>query len=99
MSEIKDDDLIIINTEKETQVVEQKAEIFQLVNEEHPILKQALLEFDFEKPPVDPVKFASSLVETCKLHRGLGLSANQCGFPYRVFVMGSEDNFVAFFNP
>jgi len=99
MSQIKDDDLIVINTEKETQVVEQKAEIFQLVNEEHPILKQALLEFDFEKPPVDPVKFASSLVETCKLHRGLGLSANQCGFPYRVFVMGSEDNFVAFFNP
>jgi len=99
MSEIKDDDLIVINTEKETQIVEQKAEIFQLVNEEHPILKQALLEFDFKKPSVDPVKFASSLVETCKLHRGLGLSANQCGFPYRVFVMGSEDNFVAFFNP
>jgi peptide deformylase len=99
MSEIKDDDIIVINTEKETQVVEQKAEIFQLVHEEHPLLKQALLEFDFEKPPVDPVKFASSLVETCKLHHGLGLSANQCGFPYRVFVMGSEDNFVAFFNP
>lgn len=99
MSEINNDDMIVINTEKETQVVEKKAEILQLVHEEHPILKQALLEFDFDNPPVNPIDFASSLVETCKLHRGLGLSANQCGFPHRVFVMGSEDNYVAFFNP
>lgn len=99
MSEIKNDDVIVIDTENQSQVVEKKAEVFQLVHEEHPILKQALLEFDFDKPPVNPVEFASSLVETCKLHRGLGLSANQCGFPHRVFVMGSEDNYVAFFNP
>lgn len=99
MSDIKDDDLIVINTEQQTQIVEKKVEIFELVHEEHSILKQALLEFDFENPPVDPVKFASSLVETCKLHRGLGLSANQCGFPHRVFVMGSDDSYVAFFNP
>jgi len=45
------------------------------------------------------MQFASELVETCKEFRGLGLSANQCGFPYRVFVMGTDDNFVAFFNP
>ena len=99
MSEIKNDDVIVINTETQSQVVEKKAEVFQLVHEEHPILKQALLEFDFDSPPVNPIEFASSLVETCKLHRGLGLSANQCGFPHRVFVMGSEDSYVAFFNP
>jgi len=99
MSEIKNDDVIVFDTEKQTQQVEKKAPIFQLVSEEHPILKQALLEFDFDNPPVNPTEFASSLVETCKLHRGLGLSANQCGFPHRVFVMGSDDNYVAFFNP
>jgi peptide deformylase len=99
MSEIKNDDVIVINTENQSQIVEKKAEVFQLVHEEHPILQQALLEFDFDNPPVNPVEFASSLVETCKLHRGLGLSANQCGFPHRVFVMGSDDNYVAFFNP
>ena len=99
MSEIKNDDVIVFNTENQSQVVEKKAEVFSLVHEEHPILQQALLEFDFDNPPVNPVEFASSLVETCKLHRGLGLSANQCGFPHRVFVMGSDDNYVAFFNP
>ena len=56
-------------------------------------------EFDFKNPPVNPNEFASSLVETCKHHRGYGLSANQCGFSYRVFVMGTGDDFVAFFNP
>jgi peptide deformylase len=33
-----------------------------------------------------------------KANRGLGLSANQCGLPYRVFVLWSEKPFVCF-NP
>jgi peptide deformylase len=56
-------------------------------------------EFDFENPPVDTNKFASSMVETCIKHGGFGLSANQCGFNYRMFVMGAGENFVAHFNP
>jgi peptide deformylase len=99
MSEIKDDDLIVINTEQQTQVVKKQIETFRLVSEKDPILKEVMPQFDFSNPPVDPTEFASSLVETCKLYKGLGLSANQCGFKYRVFVMGAEDNFVAFFNP
>lgn len=73
--------------------------VFNLVPETDPILKQVLPEFNFNNPPVNPNEFASTLVETCKMYRGIGLSANQCGFPYRVFVMGYEDNYVAFFNP
>lgn len=95
-------EFITINTEdavKQQSTPIQEAKVFPLVAENHPILKQVLPEFDFSNPPVNPNEFASSLVETCKLHRGIGLSANQCGFPYRVFVMGSEDNYVAFFNP
>lgn len=80
-------------------IVQEQIEIFKLVEETHPALKKVLPEFDFSNPPVDPNKFASSLVETCKKNNGLGLSANQCGFEYRVFVMGSGDNYVAFFNP
>jgi peptide deformylase len=76
-----------------------KIPLFNLVKETHPILTQKLELFDFINRPVNPNEFASSLVETCRQHKGLGLSANQCGFPYRVFVMGAEDNYVSFFNP
>jgi peptide deformylase len=76
-----------------------KVETFDLVSEDHPILKQVLPVFDFTKPPVDPNKFASTLVETCKKYNGYGLSANQCGFNHRVFVVGAGDDYVAFFNP
>ena len=77
----------------------EKTKLFGLVPENHPMLKEVLLDFDFKNPPVDPSEFASTLVETCKHHRGYGLSANQCGFPYRVFVMGTDNEYVAFFNP
>jgi peptide deformylase len=75
-----------------------RLKLFNLVPEDDPILLQNLPEFNFGNPPVNPNSFASSLVETCKHNKGIGLSANQCGFPYRVFVMGSGDNYVAFFN-
>lgn len=74
-------------------------EIFPLVPETHASLRKVLPEFDFSNPKVDPNTFASSLVETCKKHGALGLSANQCGYEHRVFVMGSGDSYVAFFNP
>ena len=38
-------------------------------------------------------------METCKYYKGYGLSANQCGLSYRVFVMGANEEYVAFFNP
>jgi peptide deformylase len=74
-------------------------EIFSLVDESDSILNQIVPTFDFENPPVDPTTFASQMVETCKVKGGFGLSANQCGFDYRVFVMGADDEYVAMFNP
>jgi peptide deformylase len=74
-------------------------QLFDLVPETDPVLKEVLPEFDFKNSPTDPVLFASRLVETCKHHRGVALSANQCGFKHRVFVMGAGDEYVAFFNP
>ena len=97
-------DMITFNTEKQIEErllpkATQTVTTFNLVPESHKILRTKLKDFDFANPPVDPNQFASSLVETCKIHRGFGLSANQCGFEHRVFVMGANDNFVAFFNP
>jgi peptide deformylase len=77
----------------------EKVETFNLVPEDDPILLEVLPDFDFDNPPVKPERFASNLVETCKFHKGIGLSANQCGFRYRVFVMGFGENYVAHFNP
>jgi peptide deformylase len=103
MSNVKDDFVIKINTEDALKEVSaapvQQHKVFTLVGETHPVLKKVLPEFDFTNPPVNPNEFASTLVETCKLHHGYGLSANQCGFEHRVFVMGTNDDYVAFFNP
>jgi peptide deformylase len=76
-----------------------KIETYFLVDESDDILRERVEEFDFDNPPVNPNEFASSLVETCREHNGFGLSANQCGFKHRVFVMGSGEEYVAFFNP
>jgi peptide deformylase len=103
MSEINDDGIIKFNTEDtlkgSSYAVEERIPIFNLVPENDPILREYLPNFDFANPPVNPAEFASSLIETCKKYKGMGLSANQCGYRHRVFVMGARDEFVAFFNP
>jgi peptide deformylase len=95
-------DIITFNTEdavKSPEPIKQQVDVFKLVPETDPILSEVMPEFDFSNPPVNPSLFASTLVESCKYYRGYGLSANQCGFRYRVFVMGTNDDYVAFFNP
>ena len=92
-------DVITINTADAVSEQPTQIKTFDLVPADWPFLYKEVPEFDFTKPPVDPNEFASSLVETCKKFNGLGLSANQCGFHHRVFVMGSGDNYVACFNP
>jgi peptide deformylase len=77
----------------------QEIPTFQLVPETDPILGEVLPWFDFINPPFVPANFASSMVETCKREHGVGLSANQCGYRVRMFVMGFGDNYVAMFNP
>lgn len=76
--------------------------MLKLLPEDHPILKQPCDPFDFENPPIDP----KQLVEDLKLAMinsfGVGLSANQVGLPYRVFVFGDPtdpSNIEAVFNP
>ena len=52
--------------------------------------------FDFTNPPVDPAKLAEELVEHMNHFKGIGLSANQLGLPYRVFAMIGEPYHVCF---
>lgn len=72
--------------------------ILDLVKPEHPLLHTELENFDFANPPMDPLELANNLIETMLHHKAIGLSANQCGLPYRVFVMWSNPTKVCF-NP
>ena len=85
-------DVISFNTDELAKVKPSKTAnivTYNLVDENDPILYEPIKEWDFTDPNFgvnQANEFASSLVETCIKNRGLGLSANQCGFPYRVFV-------------
>ena len=94
-------DVIVFNTEDAVkgEKTDRVVSTFKLVGEDNPILKEVMPEWDFSNPPTNAIEFASTLVETCKANKGYGLSANQCGFKYRVFVMGAGDEYVAHFNP
>ena len=74
-------------------------EIYKLSDKYSDSLRQKLNLFDFNNPPIPPRYLAVSLIETMALHNGVGLSANQCGLPYRVFVMGAQKVGFACFNP
>lgn len=69
-----------------------------LIDNKDPILHTELLAFDFDNPPVVPLDLVSNLAETMLEEGGVGISANQCGLPYRVFVMNA-DELIPCFNP
>ena len=95
------EDIVLYDTEEKAKIkpTATQVETFDLIPPDHPALYKVLPEFDFENAPINANSFASTLVETCKKHNGIGLSANQCGFEYRVFVMGAGEEYVAYFNP
>ena len=55
--------------------------------------------FDFEKDSDKAEELANVLHKKMVEWDGAGLSANQVGLPYRVFVMGTKTDKIAFFNP
>ena len=72
--------------------------IYELIDCNDPLLKQEMELFDFTNPPIDPLDLVSNLAETMLANNGIGLSANQCGLPYRVFVMLGQE-LIPCFNP
>ena len=73
--------------------------MYQLVEEASKVLRQPPGIFDFENPPEDPKEIEKNMAEAMDKFGGLGLSANQVGLPYRMFVMRTQDGTQAFFNP
>jgi peptide deformylase len=76
--------------------------IYNLVDKFDPILKLKVPDFDFSNPPINPEQLFRDMKETMITNRGIGLSCNQCGLPYRMFVFGlydDPDNIVGCFNP
>ena len=71
----------------------------EFVPETSPILLSECEEFDFDNPPCDPKELAQTLHDKMLKSDGLGLSANQVGLPYRVFVMRTGEKPYAVFNP
>ena len=53
-----------------------------------PFIDDTLKEFDFK----DRVDLSKVMYDTMVKYGGLGLAANQCGLPYRMFVMGGHPN-------
>jgi peptide deformylase len=80
--------------------VEETITPLPLFDENHPMLKKPIPEFDAYKLPSPlTTKLIKRMKMTMKLHNGLGLSANQCGVFERLFVIGSGDNVWACINP
>ena len=70
----------------------------KLISPNESILHSRLDNFDFSNPPINPHELVGHMVEFMLKNNGLGLSANQLGLPYRVFVMAGNPP-MAFFNP
>ena len=70
-----------------------------LVEPNHPLMRTKLEPFDFDNPPTDPEMLFANMSQMMLEQKGVGLSANQVGLPYRMFVIGGEDNLISVFNP
>lgn len=73
--------------------------MLELIEEASKVLRQPPEVFDFENPPEDPKEIEKNMADAVDKFGGLGLSANQVGLPYRMFVMRTQDGTQAFFNP
>ena len=73
--------------------------IYKLLEPEHDLLKHPLPEITAETEPESRPELLDNMVETMKHYGGIGLSANQCGIPIRMFVFGDNENYVPCFNP
>ena len=76
--------------------------IYDLVGPYDPILKTPTTLFDFDNPPIDPKELYQNMVDTLIENKGVGLSCNQVGLPYSMFVVGHwsvRDEIMCVFNP
>lgn len=75
--------------------------ILELVESSHKLLNTTLERYEFSSDPNDigkRIDMVNNLIETMTYKQGVGISANQVGLPYRVFVLRSNPALVCF-NP
>jgi len=75
--------------------------ILDLIDSKNSQLAEVSTEFDFNGK-LNATELFENLKETMIEHKGVGLSAIQCGIPVRVFVLGNwnePDTVMSIFNP
>ena len=92
--------ILKLNTVDPKYQQEKEVEPFPLFDENHPMMKQRIPEYNITLLP-NPVmtNTINRLKMTMKLYNGLGLSANQCGVFERVFIVGNEEIVIVCINP
>ncbi len=98
--ETNESDVLVINTTAPTRVVEEPILPLPILSDGHPKLAERMEEFDLSQvmnPEIQ--KFIKQLKLTMTTYGGLGLSANQCGIRFRMFVMGSDEFQMVCINP
>ena len=92
--------ILKLNTVDPKYQQEKEVEPFPLYDENHPMMKQRIPEYDITLLP-NPVMThtINRLKMTMKLYNGLGLSANQCGVFERVFIVGNDEIVIVCINP
>jgi peptide deformylase len=71
-----------------------------LFGDDHPLMHTEMPEYDVNKlPNFEMTNLIAKLKLTMKLYNGIGLSANQCGERYRVFIIGTDQFQIACINP
>jgi len=71
----------------------------QIIKYPDTILTTPCEDFDFANPPGPPGELALGLMQVMNQYNAVGLSANQLGIPFRVFVMKSHPENYVCFNP
>ena len=93
-------EILKLNTVDPKYQQEKEIEPFPLFDENHPMMKQRIPEYNITLLP-NPVmtNTINRLKMTMKLYNGLGLSANQCGVFERVFIVGNGEIVIVCINP
>ena len=97
------EEFLVINTSPTKVVREQPIEVlpvFSNFDNSNKFLLEEIPEFDLDELPKQEMQtFIRRLKKTMVDYGGLGLSANQCGYRFRMFVMGSKDEQIVCINP
>ena len=91
-------EILTIDTTAGIQTTE-RIDPLPLFGEHYPMLLTVIPEYTLGFPAPALVTLAKRLKMTMKLYGGVGLSANQCGVPERMFVIGTDEFQLVCLNP